>query len=104
LLIFSASVPFSVAIAPHNVAATAILSAVVVVLTGLGRIFHWQENYLRFSQAREAVEAERRLYRLNEGRYADPQKRGGELASRISEIEQTEMSGWFKVIGPHRRG
>ena len=62
LLIVAAAIPTSAAIAPGDAIVPAILGGVVVVLTGLRSVFHWQDNYLRFSGAREAVEAERRLY------------------------------------------
>jgi hypothetical protein len=36
-----------------------------LVIKNIKRLgFHWQDNYLRFSEAREAVDRERRLFRL----------------------------------------
>src|SRR4051794_19936378 len=55
LLVTSAAVPTSAVLFVDNSAIPAVLGAVVVVLAGLRSIYHWQENYLRFSQAREAV-------------------------------------------------
>lgn len=75
----------------------AILGGVVVVLTGLRSVFHWQDNYLRFSGAREAVEAERRLYNTGAQPYVDPVTRDQILAAAVSRIEQDEMAGWVKV-------
>jgi hypothetical protein len=75
----------------------AFLGAAVVVLTGARAIFHWQENYIRFSQAREAVEAERRLYRIGAEPYADPATRDGVLAAKVTGIEHDEMAGWVTV-------
>src|SRR5689334_23021688 len=61
LLLVSASIPVA-AVVSNSAVTPAILGSVTVVLAGARAIFHWQENYLRFSEAREAVEAERRLY------------------------------------------
>src|SRR2546429_402872 len=63
VLAISTAVPTSAVLAPGNARITAILGALVVILSGLRSIFHWQDNFLRFSAAREAIEAERRLFR-----------------------------------------
>jgi Protein of unknown function (DUF4231) len=97
VLIVSAAIPASAAIAPGNSVVPAILGSVVVVLSGLRAVFHWQDNYLRFSGAREAVEAERRLYFTGAKPYEDPATRDQILAAAVSRIEQEEMSGWVKV-------
>jgi hypothetical protein len=75
----------------------AILGAIVVVLSGLRAVFHWHDNYLRFSRAREAVESERRLYHTSAKPYDDPATRDQVLVGAISKIEQAEMGGWQKV-------
>src|SRR6201999_4209059 len=62
-ILTSALIPVSVAIMPGNTTFPAVLGFVVIVSTGLQAAFNWQENYLRFNRAREAVEAERRRYR-----------------------------------------
>jgi hypothetical protein len=97
LVIVAAAIPTSAAIAPHNVIVPAVLGAVVVILSGLRSVFHWQDNYLRFSGAREAVEAERRLYETGAAPYADETSKDQILAAAISRIEQEEMAGWVKV-------
>lgn len=97
VLIVSAAIPASAAIAPHNAIAPAVLGALVVVLSGLRAIFHWQDNHLRFSGAREAVEAERRLYHTGAPPYEDPATRDQTLAAAVSRIEQAEMGGWLKI-------
>jgi hypothetical protein len=96
-LVVSASIAASAAITPGNSAVPAVLGAVVVVLSGLRTLFHWHDNYLRFSGAREAVEAERRLYFTCSKPYEDPATRDQLLAAAVSRIEQDEMSGWIKV-------
>ena len=97
VLVVSAAIPAAAAIAPHNAITPAVLGAVVVILSGLRAIFHWQDNWLRFSGAREAVEAERRLYNTGAAPYDDPATRDQVLAAAISRIEQAEMGGWLKI-------
>lgn len=97
LLVVSAAIPATAAIIPGNSVILAILGSVVVVLSGLRAVFHWQDNYLRFSGAREAVEAERRLYFTCAKPYEDPITKDQFLAAAVSRIEQAEMAGWIKV-------
>jgi hypothetical protein len=59
ILLLGAAIPTSAALAQDSTTVPAILGAGVVILSGLRGIFHWQDNYIRFSRAREAVEAER---------------------------------------------
>jgi hypothetical protein len=97
LLIVAAAIPATAAVAPGNSIGPAILGAVVVVISGLRAVFHWQDNYLRFSGAREAIEAERRLYFTCTKPYEDHTTRDQLLAATVSRIEQEEMHGWVKV-------
>ena len=97
LLAFSAAVPATVAIAPDHPVFPAILGSLVVVIAGARTIFHWQENYIRFSRAREAVEAERRSYHTLSPPYDRPHTREQVLAAAITRIEQDEMGDWTKV-------
>jgi hypothetical protein len=97
VLVVSAAIPVAATIAPHNAITPAVLGSFVVILSGLRAVFHWQENYLRFSGAREAVEAERRLYYTGAAPYDNADTREQQLASSISRIEQTEMWGWQKI-------
>ena len=99
LLVVAAAVPTSAVVAQHNATVPAILGAIVVILTGLRSLFHWQDNYVRFSRAREAIEAERRLYRTSAKPYDDPSTRDQVLVAAVSRIEQDEMSGWTRLAG-----
>ncbi len=54
-LIVAAAIPASAVLTHNDARIPAILGGLVVILAGLRPIFHWQENYLRFSGAREAV-------------------------------------------------
>jgi Protein of unknown function (DUF4231) len=97
ILIVSASIPAAAATNIHSAIIPAILGALAVILSGLRAVFNWQENYLRFSGAREAVEAQRRLYYTNSQPYDDSATREQVLAASVSRIEQEEMGGWIKV-------
>jgi len=102
-LVVSTSIPVSAVLTPSNAVMPAILGAVVVVLAGLRPIFHWHENYLRFTHSREAVEAERRLYRTNTAPYDDQATKDQVLVSAVSGIEQNEMDGWIKIAAVQQR-
>jgi hypothetical protein len=97
ILVLSAAIPVSAVIAINNATAPAILGGLVVVASGLRAIFHWHDNYLRFSGAREAVEAERRRYRTQAPPYDVPHTRDQALAAAVTRIEQEEMAGWTKI-------
>jgi hypothetical protein len=100
LLLVTALVPLSSVVFQETPYVTASLGSAAVVLAGLRPIFHWQENFLRFSQAREAVEGERRKYALRAHPYEKDTDRDQTLVSAISEIEQQEMNTWFRVATP----
>jgi hypothetical protein len=85
---------------PGNARLPAVLGGLVVVITGLRSTFHWQDDYLRFSQAREAVEAERRLYLTGSRPYDDESTRDRNLAASVSRIEQREMGTWVQLASP----
>lgn len=96
-LVIGTAIPTSAVIFHKNVIIPAVLGAIVVVLSGLRAIFHWQDNYIRYSQAREAVEAERRLYKAHAKPYDDIASRDQTLVAAVSRIEQEEMRGWVKI-------
>lgn len=97
VLLVSAAIPVAAAVSPHSAIVPAFLGAAAVILSGLRAVFHWQDNYLRFSGAREAVEAERRLYYTCAKPYEDTATKDQILAMAVSRIEQEEMGGWIKV-------
>lgn len=101
-LIGSAAIPVSAAIAHSNTAIPAALGALVVVTTGLRAAFHWHDDYLRFSQAREAVEGERRRFLTASPPYDDQRTRDQFLVAAVSEIEQREMGAWLKISRSNR--
>ena len=96
-LIVAAAIPASAVLTHNDARIPAILGALVVILAGLRAIFHWQETYLRFSGAREAVKTQRRLYAIGAAPYDDLATRDAELTREITRIEQEETAGWIKV-------
>ncbi len=61
---------------------------VLVVGSGLRSVFHWQDNYFRFSAAREA---------------ADAATREEALLRAVTRIEQGEMTTWAKLAAEKPR-
>jgi hypothetical protein len=100
LLLVSAAIPVAAVLRSDDARVPAVLGGVVVILTGLRSLFHWQEDYVRFNQAREAVEAERRRYQTGSVPYADNSTRDRILAAEITRIEQQEMGAWIQLMGP----
>ncbi|MEU1995054.1 DUF4231 domain-containing protein [Nocardia gamkensis] len=96
-LVGSALIPLSAVLWPGNTTTPAVLGAMLVVVTGLRSSFHWHDDYLRFSQARESVEAERRLYLTWAAPYSEVETRNQVLAKNVTDIERREMGTWMKV-------
>jgi Protein of unknown function (DUF4231) len=99
-VVVSAAIPVAAVIAPGVPAITAVLGAVLVVIAGMRATFKWQENYLRFSQARETVEQQRRLFLVGAAPYDDPATREEELIRTVSRIERDEMGEWVQISDP----
>jgi hypothetical protein len=102
-LVISASIPVSAILIPNDAKVPAILGAILVVLTGLKSIFHWHDDYLRFSAAREAVEAERRSYLANAEPYGDSNTKDRLLINAVTRIERQEMEVWTKIAAKQPR-
>ena len=96
-VVLSASIPLAAVLTPDLPQITAVLGSVLVVIAGARAIFHWQENYLRFSQAREAVEEQRRLYRVMAPPYDRIDGRDVELVRAVTRIENEEMGRWVQI-------
>ncbi|MFD6107436.1 DUF4231 domain-containing protein [Nocardia salmonicida] len=102
-LLGSALIPMSAIVFPGNTLIPAVLGTLVTVITGLRSAFHWQDDYLRFSEAREVVEAERRLFRTGAAPYDDPSTRSQILAKNVTKIEQKEMGSWLNIAQVRRK-
>ncbi|MEV0594976.1 DUF4231 domain-containing protein [Nonomuraea cavernae] len=105
-LFVSASIPIVALLVPGDATVPAMLGAFLVILTGMKSIFRWHDDYLRFSAAREAVEAERRLYITGGSPYDDPSTKDALLSSAVTRIERQEMVSWTKIAakGPDSEG
>ena len=100
----AAATPISAVLASGNTVTPAILGSLVVLITGLKNIFRWQENYLRFSRSREAIEAERRSFTIASAPYDRPEISAQLLTNAVTRIEQDEMAGWMKVVNQKSEG
>jgi hypothetical protein len=100
LQLLAAAIPASAAVSPQSAIVPAILGAAIVVVSGVRTTFNWHENYIRFSSARESVEAERRRYLTGATPYDDDATRDRVLAARITTVEQDEMTSWVKIARP----
>ncbi|BEP12197.1 hypothetical protein acdb102_05080 [Acidothermaceae bacterium B102] len=100
LVCVAAAVPIAGILAPSDARLPAVLGAVVVALTGLRAIFHWRDNWMRFSLAGSAIKAEIRLYGLHADPYSDLASRDAVLIRNINSVEHSETSGWMSLAGP----
>ena len=69
LLVVGASISVAALAWPGTGVPAAVLGGIVVVLTGLRQIFHWQENYVRCTWACQTLKQERRRYDVGEPPY-----------------------------------
>lgn len=102
-LLVSAAIPAAAVLRPGTATIPALLGAVLVVLSGVRNIFHGQENYVRFSRARESVNTEMRRYTAASEPYSDATTRDSALIDAVIRIEQQEMGQWMRVASqrPH---
>jgi Protein of unknown function (DUF4231) len=100
LLVFSSSVPVAGILTPHDARLPAILGAIVVLLTGLRTVFHWRDNWMRFTFACREIKAEMRIYDLGAYPYDDPATRDAVLTAKINDVEKAETSSWMTLGGP----
>ncbi|MFT4295034.1 MAG: DUF4231 domain-containing protein [Micropruina sp.] len=97
LLLVGASVSVAALALPGNGVPAAALGSVVVVLTGLRQLFHWNENYLRFIAAGQALEQERRKYDIGQSPYDDPALRDQRLVEVMNGIQSQETEVWMQL-------
>jgi hypothetical protein len=95
LLAFAALVPVSAIVFDRWV--TALLGAVVVVLTGLRSIYSWQDDWLRFTEAWQQLLFARRLYANRLPPYDDDATRDGRLVMRVQDVQAAENRGWLSL-------
>jgi Protein of unknown function (DUF4231) len=99
LLVVAASVPIAGILTPGDARLPAALGAVVVMLTGLRSVFHWHDNWTRFSMACASLKAELRLYDQRVPPYDDP-TRDDVLVKNVNNVELTETTQWMRLASP----
>jgi hypothetical protein len=104
LLIIGASISVAALVWPGNGVPAALLGGIVVVLTGLRQIFHWQENYVRFTWACQTLKQERRRYDVGEPPYNDPALRDRKLMEVVNTVEAQDTQGWGHLTESKGRG
>jgi len=98
LLIVGASISVAALAWPGNGVPAAVLGGIVVILTGLRQIFDWQENYVRFTWACQALTQARRRYEIGEQPYDDPALRDRKLMEVVNTVEAQETQGWTQLV------
>jgi hypothetical protein len=98
LLIIGASISVAALAWPGNGVPAALLGGIVVVLTGLRQVFHWQENFVRFTWAYQTLKQERRRYDVGEPPYNDPSLRDRKLMEVVNSVEARETQGWAELL------
>ena len=103
LLVVGASISVAALAWPGNGVPAAVLGGVVVILTGLRQIFHWQENYVRFTSAWLTLRHERRRYDVGEPPYHDFALRDRKLMEVVNAVEAKETQGWAELMDDRSR-
>ena len=104
LLIVGASISVAALAWPGNGVPAAVLGSIVVVLTGLRQVFHWQENYVRFTRVWQTLKQERRRYDVGEPPYNDPALRDRKLMDVVNTVEAQDTQGWAQLTESKGRG
>jgi hypothetical protein len=104
LLIVGASISVAALAWPGNGVPAAVLGGIVVVLTGLRQIFHWQENYVRCTWACQMLKQERRRYDVGEPPYNDPALRDRKLMEVVNTVEAQDTQVWSQPMQSKGRG
>ena len=98
LLIVGSSISVAALAWPGNGVPAAVLGGIVVVLTGLRQVFHWQESYVRFTWACQTLKQERRRYDVGEPPYNDPALCDRKLMEVVNTVEAPETQGWAQLM------
>jgi hypothetical protein len=98
----SALIPITAVLDPDKVVVPAVLGGVIVIASGLRTIFRWQENFVRFATAREAIKQEQRKFLVGAEPYDDAATRDAALVEAVSRVENDEMNAWKKIAGDRK--
>ena len=97
VIVMSAAITATVAIAPSATAPIAVLGALVAIFTGFQGVYHWREDFVSYSLAREAVRVEQVLYRTGSEKFADPETRNAAIILTVSQIERDDKWNWASI-------
>lgn len=97
LIVTGASISVVALAFPSQSVLVAALGATVAVFTGVRALFHWDENWYRFTGACQALKQERRKYIVRQAPYDNPATRHRELMNALNRIESTETQGWLDL-------
>ena len=73
-----------------------------MIASGLRTTFRWQENFVRFATAREAIKQEQRKFLVGAEPYQDASTRDAALVEAVSRVESDEMTAWKKLAGDRK--
>ena len=78
---------------------SAILGAVVLISTGIAKLFKFQDNWLQFRAVAEGLERENELHAQKVGDYAinDEAKRNGLLVERVEALLTTTTMQFISI-------
>lgn len=83
---------------------SASLASVIVLATGIGKLYKFQENWLNFRAVAEMLKREREFYRYEVSQYAvrSDRERGKKLVERVENILASTTSQYVSIHGAER--
>ncbi|MBC8263114.1 DUF4231 domain-containing protein [Acidovorax sp.] len=83
---------------------SASLASVIVIVTGIGKLYKFQENWLNFRAVVEMLKREREFYLYEVGEYAvrSDRKRSRILVERVESILGSTTSQYVSIHGAER--
>jgi hypothetical protein len=80
--------------------ATAIVGGTIVIIEGIQQVFRFQDRYIAYRSAWNALDREKRLYDSRAGRYADNSTPERTLAERVDAVLAEETTRWAHSAAP----
>jgi hypothetical protein len=84
---------------------TSIVSALIVVVTGLTQLEKYQENWILYRTSAELLKKEKYFFENNAGEYSDldEKERNKLLVERVESIVSAETSKYFTIHQPSHK-
>lgn len=100
VVVDAAAITVSALLLPNNTTVSGTLGAVATLLISVRAIFHWRENWLRFTLVCTAIISQLRLYDARAAPYnsSKESERDMKLILRLNEIEAQESAAWAALI------